>query len=208
MAVSTYFFTRDKCNIGNKTFFHSISLTSKFHLGTAAFGSLIIAVIQIIRSIIVYIEKKAGKNEGSRVAKIILRSIRCCLWCVEKFMKFINKQAYIQTAMMGFSFCSAAKASFALLLKNVLRVATVSFVSEFVLFIGKLFIVVSTTLLTYLYLDKELSGELNGLWLPTLVTAIISYCVAAMFSEVFGMTISTILQCYMKDEDLFDVRFH
>ena len=63
-------------------------------------------------------------------------------------------------------------------------------------------------LFSYLYLDKELSGELNGLWLPTLVTAIISYCVAAMFSEVFGMTISTILQCYMKDEDLFDVRFH
>lgn len=162
-------------------------------------------MIQTIRSVIVYIEKIATKRKESSVAKVILKVIHCCLWCVEKFMKFVNKNAYIQTAIMGHSFCKAARTSFTLLLKNVFRVTAVSVVSEFILFIGKLFIVVISTSSAYIYLDEKMSDELNGLWLPTVLVSIISFCVAQMFSEVFGMTISTILQCFITDEELFEV---
>ena len=181
-------------------------LTTYFHLGTAAFGSLIIAVVQTIRTVIVYIEKCAVKRKESSIAKIILKTIHCCLWVVEKFMKFVNKNAYIQTAIMGYSFCKAAQMSFTLLLKNVFRVAAVSIVSEFILFIGKVFIVVVTTSCAYIYLDKNMSDVLNGLWLPTVLIALISFCISQMFSEIFGMTISTILQCFITDEELLEVR--
>lgn len=39
---------------------------------------------------------------------------------------------------------------------------------------------------------------------PTLLIAIVAYAVSEMFNEVFGMAISTILQCFCVDEEMFD----
>lgn len=203
MSISTWYFTREKSQIGNRTFFGSIIRTMTYHLGTAAFGSLIIAIVQTIRAIILYVEKTTVKRENNSVAKAVLKAIRCCLWGIEKCLKFINKNAYIQTAIFGYSFCKAARTAFTLLMRNVLRVTAVSVVSEFVLFVGKIFVVTIATGCAYVYLDENFSDELNGLWLPTLLTSAISYCTAEMFSEVIGMTVSTILQCFITDEEMF-----
>jgi len=39
---------------------------------------------------------------------------------------------------------------------------------------------------------------------PTLLIAITAYAVSEMLNEVFGMAISTILQCFVADEELFE----
>ena len=46
---------------------------------------------------------------------------KCCFWCLEKFMKYINRNAYIMTAVYGGNFCSSAKDAFSLLMRNFLR---------------------------------------------------------------------------------------
>ena len=46
---------------------------------------------------------------------------KCCFWCLEKFMKYINRNAYIMTAVYGENFCSSAKDAFSLLMRNFLR---------------------------------------------------------------------------------------
>ena len=55
-------------------------------------------------------------------------------------MKFINKNAYIQTAIYGYSFCKAARTAFFLILRNILRVGAVNMGSEFVLVLGEVYI--------------------------------------------------------------------
>lgn len=52
-------------------------------------------------------------------------------------MKFLNKNAYIQTAIFGYSFCTAAKKAFFLIARNIMRVMAVGVVSEVVLILGK-----------------------------------------------------------------------
>ena len=52
-------------------------------------------------------------------------------------MKFLNKNAYIQTAIFGYSFCTAAKKAFFLIARNIMRVMAVGVVSEVVLVLGK-----------------------------------------------------------------------
>lgn len=52
-------------------------------------------------------------------------------------MKFLNKNAYIQTAIFGYSFCAAAKKAFFLIARNIMRVAAVGVVSQIVLILGK-----------------------------------------------------------------------
>ena len=48
---------------------------------------------------------------------------------IEKCMKFINKNAYIQTAIFGYHFCKAAKCAFFLILRNIARIMALSIVS-------------------------------------------------------------------------------
>ena len=45
--------------------------------------------------------------------------------------------------------------------------------------------------------------HLNYLWLPLLFTAFIAFYVAQMFNEVWGMAMSTILQCFCADEEIY-----
>jgi len=57
LAVSTWYFTRDKSTIGNTTVFDSIRMAFRYHMGSAAFGSLIIAIIKTIRAVIMYLQQ-------------------------------------------------------------------------------------------------------------------------------------------------------
>ena len=125
-------------------------------------------------------------------------------WCIEKCMKFINKNAYIQTAIFGYHFCKAAKCAFFLILRNIARIMALSIVSGFVLLLGKLVITAGATFLCYVCLAyTPVSDELNYIWLPLVFTAIIAFYVAAMFNEVWGMAMSTILQCFCADEEIY-----
>jgi choline transporter-like protein 2/4/5 len=206
MAVSTWYFTRDKSSIGNTTVISSMRRSFRYHAGTAAFGSLIIAIIKTIRAIVAYIQKKAKKTKTCKVlVQVVLCVIQCCLWCVEKCMKFINKNAYIQTAIFGHSFCKAARCAFFLILRNIVRIAALGLVSGFVLLLGKVIITTGATILCYIALDASgfADDELNYLWLPLVFTAFIAFYVAQMFNEVWGMAMSTILQCFVADEEIY-----
>ncbi|GMI41077.1 hypothetical protein TrCOL_g123 [Triparma columacea] len=203
MSISTWYFTRDKSTIGNGTFFSSARKAMWYHLGTAAFGSLIIAIIKTIRVVIAYLQSKA-KNSKNQVLKMVLCAIQCYMWCLEKCMKFLNKNAYIQTAIFGYSFCKAARKAFFLILRNIMRISAVAIVSQFVLIIGKLFITVAATFVGYYYMDSNMMDQLNGMWLPILLIILFAYVTAEMFNEVFGMAIWTILQCFVADEEMFE----
>ncbi len=58
LAVSTWYFTREKGRIGSGTLCRAIAITSQYHLGTAAFGSLIIAIVEFIRAVVAWLQKK------------------------------------------------------------------------------------------------------------------------------------------------------
>merc|ERR1712072_1287765 len=103
-------------------------------MGTAAFGSFIIAVIQMIRFIIMQIQKKIEQmpDEPAYVkatARALMCACQCYMWCVEKCMKFINKNAYIQTAIYSVGFCEGAKNAFFLILRNLGRITAIAMVS-------------------------------------------------------------------------------
>lgn len=117
-------------------------------------------------------------------------------------MKFINKNAYIQTAIYSYSFCKASRTAFFLILRNILRVAAVNTMSAFVLFMGKLLIPTSTTFLLYLVLAYS-NLQMNSILSPMVVTFILAYFVSSMFTEIFAMAIETILCCFVADEEMF-----
>jgi len=97
---------------------------------------LIIAIVKTIRAVLVYLQKKAKKTEN-KIAQYVICIISCCMWCMEKCIKFLNKHAYILTAIYSYSFCKASRRAFFLLLRNILRVSAINMVASFLLIIGK-----------------------------------------------------------------------
>jgi len=88
--------------------FRGYMVACTFHLGTLAFGSFLIAVLRYVRLICLIIEKNA-EADGNAVAKCIARAVGCCLECFKKFVKYINKNAYIDVCITSKNFCGAAK---------------------------------------------------------------------------------------------------
>jgi len=149
LAITSWYFTKDKSSIGNSTVFWAMRSTLFYHMGTAAFGSLVIAIIKTIRAIIAYLQKQA-KQQQNKIMEYVMCVCQCCMWCLEKCMKFLNKNAYIITAIYGYSFLKSARVAFFTLLRNILRVSAISLVSEFVLMLGKVFVPMSTVFILYL----------------------------------------------------------
>lgn len=72
----------------------------KYHMGTIAFGSFIIAIVQTIRVIFEYYRRQIqSANKDNKVVKALLCVTGYLLWCLEKCIKFITKNAYIQCAI-------------------------------------------------------------------------------------------------------------
>ena len=93
-----------RCPVGR-----AYCMTCRFHLGTVAFGSLIIAVVQFIRLVVGYVQKKLDAAGESKVKKIIMCLVQCCLWCLEKCVRFVSSYCFIFTALNGDSFCAACR---------------------------------------------------------------------------------------------------
>lgn len=119
-AIASWYWTRDHKGMPWFPIASAFKRTIIYHLGSLAFGSLIIAIVQLIRIGLEYIDRQT-KNTQSQFMKFIIKCLKCCFWCLEKFIKFINTNAYIEIAVYGYSFCTAARKAFELLTRNIIR---------------------------------------------------------------------------------------
>lgn len=202
LSVAKWYFTKNKMTIGSWTVIGSIVDVCWYHAGTAAFGSLLVAIIQVIRTVIAKVQKEA-KKANSKLAECVLCCCQCCFWCLECALKYINKNAYIQTAIFSTSFCKSCRQSFALIFRNAARCAAISYVSSAVLIVGKLFISSVVTLFGYYIILENIGDQLFSVGGPVAFIFFISYFVSDMFMGVLDMGISTVLHCFIADEEMF-----
>mmetsp|Transcript_1145 Transcript_1145/g.1484 ORF Transcript_1145/g.1484 Transcript_1145/m.1484 type:complete len:788 (-) Transcript_1145:543-2906(-) len=202
MCFAKWYFLREPKNIGSRVILNCTWQGMCYHMGTAAFGSLILAAIKMVRMFLAKLQAQAGKA-NNKFMSTILCCLQCCLKCFENCVRFLNKNAYIQTAIFSYNFCTAAKHAFFLITRNIARVAAVGLLSEIIIFIGKLFIACFATFLTYCAITSALSDYLYSVVSPTIVTFCVTYVVASIFMTVFHMGIDTIFQCFCVDEEMF-----
>ncbi|XP_046721930.1 choline transporter-like protein 2 isoform X1 [Silurus meridionalis] len=183
--------------------FASFGRALRYHTGSLAFGSLILAIVQVIRVLLEYLDHKL-KAAQNKFAKFILCCLKCCFWCLEKFIKFINRNAYIMVAIYGKNFCTAARDAFFLLMRNVIRVAVLDKVTDFLLFLGKLLIVGIVGIISFFFFSGRAKGvdvvpNLNYYWVPILTIAVGSYLIAHGFFSVYAMCVDTLFLCFCED---------
>jgi choline transporter-like protein 2/4/5 len=175
----------------------------RYHIGSAIFGGFIIAFVQLIRAALAYLDEKTKDMQESNIAmKIAMKIVQCCLYCFEKCLKFLSRNAYILVIVQSRSFCSGAKESFKLIIANILRMGAAAAVSSIVITLGKMFICMLCTLITYnlILMRVGITTQVSGVILPTFIACIVSYIVASCFLYVYGVTIDTILLMFCLDE--------
>uniref|UniRef100_A0A915IAG5 Choline transporter-like protein n=1 Tax=Romanomermis culicivorax TaxID=13658 RepID=A0A915IAG5_ROMCU len=79
----------------------SLSNTVKYHLGSIAFGSFLIATIRFIRYLLDMAEDSARKNF---VVLMIVAIVKCICSCIEELLRYLNKNAYIIVIGIAYGF--------------------------------------------------------------------------------------------------------
>uniref|UniRef100_W5LVJ3 Choline transporter-like protein n=1 Tax=Lepisosteus oculatus TaxID=7918 RepID=W5LVJ3_LEPOC len=72
----------------------------RYHVGSLAFGALILTIVQFIRILLEYLDHKFRAAQNP-CARFVMCCLKCCFWCLEKFIKFINRNAYIVPEPLG-----------------------------------------------------------------------------------------------------------
>ena len=136
-TVGKWYFAKKQAD--SLTVLQAFGCTLACHLGSAAFGSFVIAVIQLVRSIMIYLDKKLNKSESSNsLVKCGFKCCHCCLLCLEKCMKYISRNAYVLVINRGKNFMSASVDSFGLLASNLMTVSVLKSVSTLFIWMGVL----------------------------------------------------------------------
>jgi choline transporter-like protein 2/4/5 len=218
VSVSTWYFLEPPRNAPmNSPVWKGVKTTFRYHMGTISFGSFIIGVVQFVRALLLYISHKlkAMNPQGSLggLVRCMLCYCSCCMAYVKRFLEFLSKNAYVETAIEGTSFCRAAKDVFKLILNNVLRVGTVNFIADFVTFCGKVMITGANCIIAF-YLtrvDSMIQGgdanQLSSSLLPVIVVAIISWFIAQLFMHVYETSMTVLMICFLHDEQEYGGHF-
>ncbi|XP_030053170.1 choline transporter-like protein 4 isoform X2 [Microcaecilia unicolor] len=180
--------------------------TLRYHTGSLAFGALILTIVQMIRMVLEYLDHKV-KDSHNAFARFLMCCLKCCFWCLEKFIKFLNRNAYIMIAVYGKNFCTSAKNAFSLLMRNILRVVILDKVTDLLLFFGKLLVVGGVGVLAFFFFsgripiddDKFKNPTLNYYWIPILTVVLGSYMIAQGFFSVYNMCVDTLFLCFLED---------
>lgn len=178
----------------------------RFHVGSLAFGALILTLVQVVRIILEYIDHKTRSAQNA-CARFLLCCLKCCFWCLEKFIKFLNRNAYIMIAIYGKNFCVSAKNAFSLLMRNIIRVVVLDKVTDLLLLFGKLLVVGGVGVLAFFFFSGRIplpgntfrTETLNYYWMPIITVVFGSFIIAHGFFSVYNMCVDTLFLCFLED---------
>ena len=175
----------------------------RFHIGSVAFGALIITFIRTLRATLKYIEKKTKLSQNG-LGKCLFSCVNCCNSCCQCILDKCSKNGIIFCSIYGTNFCYSSHESIKLIWSNIGRTAMMEGISKFMEIFGRLSISMFTTGIAILvfneydYYDSNLSSVIY----PSIVIFIVSYLIASLFMMVFEVSIDTIFLCYLVDESV------
>ena len=133
--------------------------------------------------------------------------VDCCMWCLEKCMKFITRSAYVLVALKSKSFCFAAQEVFSILIANTAQIGIVLSINAYLMLLGKLVIDLGCVMVAYGWLSmdpsySEKSGKsyVSNIFFPLILVAGVAHAVASVFLTVYDMAIETILIDFCVDK--------
>lgn len=128
------------------------ALTTSF--GPICFGSLLIALIQTLRTMI-RMARDQAREDNNIFAMIILCCVECIVQCFQDLLEYFNHYAFVQVAIYGKDYCDAGRATWNLIKERGLEAVINDNLIGFVLGIGHMFMFVIAGAFGYLYVVQS-----------------------------------------------------
>jgi len=212
-----YFFKDDPEKKEAFPLLNSCRRVVRYHLGSAAFGALVIAICQLLRYMLATLNFYTQKlQEDNLLFKMALKCASCCVWCLEKTIEFVSYFGFVYIALEGKNFCWSCRETFKFLLtpKNAAQTAVNKVVEKLIVLIIAFTTPTLMALVCYGWLSNnddymKCSGnacENNPLY-PCVLVWIGSFFLADAIATVFECTIDTIFLCSFKDAAEYDGKY-
>jgi len=174
----------------------------RYHLGTAAFGSLVFSLVWPLR-LATNLFGKLGQSENESL-KFVCCCCRCCFNSWENCFKYLNKMAYLQTVLHGFSFCGAAYEGLVCVMKGIENVGPTTLISTSLLIVIKLVISLTVTGFAHILISNELLAvkpeDLTYSWVPYGLVFFVSFIVCTAFMLVLEVAIDAVMVAFCEAE--------
>lgn len=180
----------------------SLGRVMRYHLGSLAFGSLVIAIATMPRLILEYIDQQTkGQTESNPALQGTIQAMRCCLCCLEKCLKFLTEYAYVNVAVSGRHFCKSAHDSVVLFAKYPVQVTMDKMASAALKVIACVTVPGISVVLAFFMCDEDA-------WVTcALVIAGLSFMVTRLAVGVYDICVTTLFVCVMRDVEYYDGKY-
>ena len=161
VSACTWYFSRkdipdDDGIAGDSEVMKGFIWSIKYHPGSLAFGSILVALVWTIRTIFEYVGDSIQKsNPGNCCTICLVGCVKCCIDCFDRFVRFISSSAYIYMAISNESFCNSALNAFILVLKNAAKFSFVNSIGGVFMLIARVCIAIITTAICYIILHMQ-----------------------------------------------------
>merc|ERR1712032_464766 len=175
----------------------------RYHLGTLAFGALVITIVRMIEGLFTYIRRKTNAAQNP-CAKCLLCLVSCGLRCCECIFERINKNGFIFTSIFGTPFCYSSFSALQLIVENVSKTILMTGISKYTELFGKFIVSMMTTGIAMLVMKYHAfyADNLESMLCPAVIVFVITYMISSMFMMVFDVAVQSIFLCFLVDESV------
>ncbi|KAL3898090.1 MAG: hypothetical protein SGCHY_002969 [Lobulomycetales sp.] len=174
------------------------ALTTSF--GSVCYGSLIVAILQTIRALIRMAANQAAAD-GNLIGYFCAMCAGCILGLIENLVRYFNVYAYTQVAIYGKDYCSAAKATWALVKRRGVDAIINDNLIGIVILMGSVFIGLICGGISYGYYVASSIPKDNAV-IPIVIvvlSALIGAAEFAILGEVIESGVATTFVCLCED---------
>ncbi|KAL0213764.1 hypothetical protein P9112_005948 [Eukaryota sp. TZLM1-RC] len=170
---------------------------SLFNTGSLAFGSFLVALLAIFKGIVRFIYARTRNIANRPGISIFSKILFCLVSCMEKGVKYLNRNVYILIGIGNYSFFSAAGKAMGLLCSNIRRSFTLNFILGTLLFILKIGISSFSTWMVSLRIKDEVAA---GFETVLVACFLISFIIASIVFSVFSIIVETLFLSFLIEE--------
>lgn len=175
----------------------------RYHLGSIALGAFMLAVVWAIRLIMAYIYAKLKETGATKnqLVKYVMYVIQCFLQCFERFIRFVNKQAFIYIGLTGKNFCESMLNAFQVVIRHPIEFALLAGLGHFFMYVGMASIILGSMGVGYamMVFIPTIADQITSPFAPLVIIGVLTYPVADLCLDVYMVACYAVLHCYYVD---------
>ncbi|CAL1152770.1 unnamed protein product [Cladocopium goreaui] len=182
-----------------------------YHLGSLAFGAVLLAFFRIIYILVTFFYNQNKKNEDEQtngVVKAATACCCCCLNCFEQVLRYLNSGAYVMVAVNSDNYCQGADRAVKLMLTEFVAIGALEGSTFLFQTLGNISIPAAGGYLTYLMVTQleqfNSVASVDYIAQPKVIAVaggLVCLGVSMSFMSIFDTVSDAMLFAFMTDED-------